>query len=115
MALHRMNTLSLHDSHSKGMSINLWSLCWVICLALAGPALAAEGKFDGTYIGKRMLAKGVDQTCPTEDNVSVTIIHGVALTFSNSRLRGFIIGFEPHPDGSFREAANRYRRRHRAH
>jgi hypothetical protein len=84
--------------------MNRWSCCWVICLAVAGPALSAGNTFDGTYTGKRVLTKGIDRTCPTEDDVSV-IIHGESLTFSNSKLRGFIIGFEPRPDGSFSEVS----------
>ena len=70
----------------------------------AETAPAPSFNADGTCTGKRVLTKGIDQTCPTEDDVSVTI-HGESLTFSNSKLRGFVIGFEPHPDGSFRETS----------
>src|SRR5262249_54792617 len=38
--------------------------------------------------------------CPTQEDVSVTITDGI-LTFTNSALRNFAMGFEPHPDGSF--------------
>jgi hypothetical protein len=84
--------------------MNRWSRCCVVCLFVAAPALGAENTFDGTYTGKRVLTKGIDQTCPTEDDVSV-IIHGESLTFSNSKLRGYVVGFEPHPDGSFSETS----------
>ena len=77
-------------------------LCGMISLAIVAPTWGAESKFDGVYIGKRVLTKGSNQTCPTEDDVSVTI-RGEALTFTNSRLHNFTIGFEPHPDGSFNE------------
>ena len=75
-------------------------LCVMIGLAIMDPALGAENKFDGVYTGKRVLTKGSNQRCPTEDDVSVTI-RGEALTFTNSRLHNMSIGFEPHPDGSF--------------
>jgi hypothetical protein len=84
--------------------MNRWNRFWVICLLMTAPALSAENTFDGTYTGKRVLTKGTDQTCPTEDDVSVTV-HGETLTFTNSKVRGYIIGFEPHPDGSFREVS----------
>ena len=71
-------------------------------LAVAEPALSAENGFDGVYAGKRVLTKGSNQNCPTEDDVSVTI-HGEVLTFTNRRLRSFPMGFYPHPDGSFNE------------
>ena len=70
---------------------------------IAAPASGAQN-YDGTYTGKRVLTKGIDRTCPAEDDVTVTI-HGESLTFSNSKLRGYVVGFEPHPDGSFREAS----------
>jgi hypothetical protein len=84
--------------------MNRWSRCCVICLFVAGPALGADN-FDGTYTCKRVLTKGADQTCPTEDDVSVSI-QGEALKFTNSKVRGYIIGFEAHPDGSFREVSS---------
>ena len=74
-----------------------------LCLAVASiPALGAEHAFDGIYSGKRVLTKGSDRTCPAEDNVSV-IIHGETLSFTNSALRNFVIGFYPKQDGSFHQ------------
>jgi hypothetical protein len=63
-------------------------------------AWGAENKFDGAYIGKRVLTKDSDHTCPDTGTVSA-IVRGESLTFTNSRLRSFSIGFEPHRDGSF--------------
>ena len=40
--------------------------------------------------------------CPAEEDVSVTI-HGETLSFTNSALKKFVIGFDPHQDGSFHE------------
>jgi len=51
-----------------------------------------------------VLTKGVDKTCPTEDDVSVAI-RGETLIFTNSKVRGYVITFEPHPDGSFRQVS----------
>ena len=75
-----------------------------LCVAVAViPALSAEHTFDGVYIGKRSLTKGtVGPNCPAEEDVSVTI-HGETLSFTNSVLRNFVIGVDPHPDGSFHE------------
>ena len=54
-----------------------------ICVSVAGiPALGAERKFDGVYSGKRVLTKGSGPTCPSENDVSVTI-HGELMTFPN--------------------------------
>jgi hypothetical protein len=72
----------------------------MICLAVAGPAPGAQNTFDGTYTGKRSLAKGPADLCPAEEDVSVTI-HGGTLKFTNSRLQDFAMVFDPHPDGSF--------------
>ena len=68
------------------------ALC--LFLAVAGiPALGAEHTFDGDYSGKRVLTKGsVGPDCPAEDDVSVNI-HGIAMTFTNSALKKFVIGF----------------------
>jgi len=73
-----------------------------LCLAIGGsPALGAEHTFDGDYSGKRVLTKGSgDSDCPAKDDVSVTI-RGEVLSFTNSDLRNFGIGFAPHQDGSF--------------
>ena len=61
-----------------------------LCLAVAGgPALGAEHTFDGTYSGQRVLTKG---SCAAADDVSV-IIHGETLTFTNSALKKFVVGF----------------------
>ena len=76
-----------------------WGLFLV--LAVAGTlALGAEYMFDGVYYGKRVLTKGSGPTCPTEEDVSVTI-HGETLTFTNSALEKFIMPFYPGSDGSF--------------
>jgi len=72
-----------------------------LCLAVAGsPALGAEHTFDGDYSGQRVLTKG---SCPAAvDDVSVTI-HGETLTFTNSALKKYVIGFFARQDGSFDE------------
>jgi hypothetical protein len=67
-------------------------------LAAAAPTMAA-GAFDGAYTGKRVLTKGLEQ-CAASEDVSVTI-HGGALTFTDSALHDYSIGFDPRPDGSF--------------
>ena len=69
-----------------------------LCLAVAGgPALGAEHTFDGTYSGQRVLTKG---SCAAADDVSVTI-HGETLTFTNSALKKFVVGFFVRQDGAF--------------
>jgi len=69
-----------------------------LCLAVAGgPALGAEHTFDGTYSGQRVLTKG---SCAAADDVSV-IIHGETLTFTNSALKKFVVGFFVRQDGAF--------------
>ena len=60
----------------------------------------AADAFDGAYTGKRVLTKSSGPACPTDDDVSVTI-HGGALTFTDSALRGYSIGFDTRHDGSF--------------
>jgi hypothetical protein len=40
--------------------------------------------------------------CPVQDDVSVTI-HSQTLSFTNSELRNFAIGFYPREDGSFHQ------------
>jgi hypothetical protein len=87
--------------HCSQRRLVLSALCWTIWLAAAEPELGAD-TFDGVYTGERVLKKGTDPACPTEEAVSVTI-HGEALTFSDSAFRNFVMGFEPHPDGSFRD------------
>ena len=77
-------------------------LCVMAGFAVVDPTWGAEDKFDGAYTGKRVLTKGSNQTCPAEDDVSVTI-RSEALTFTNSRHHNYSMGFEPHPDGSFNE------------
>jgi len=89
----------------------IWGLIYLIAgpgaapvgpLAVS-PVLAAEHRFDGVYTGKRSLTNGsVGPNCPAEEDVSVTI-HGETLTFTNSALKKFIIGFDPRQDGSFHE------------
>jgi hypothetical protein len=82
-----------------------WSKRWqipfaatgIICLA-AGPDPGSTS--NGIYTGKRVLTKGPTPLCPAEDNVSVTIRDGT-LSFTNSELRNFVMGFHPDPDGSF--------------
>ena len=70
---------------------------------VAGPALGDANGFDGVYSGKRVLTKGSAQTCPTaEGDVSITI-RGEVLTLTGGTLRNFLMGFDPHPDGSFNE------------
>ena len=73
-------------------------LCAMIVVTSA--ALGADSTFDGVYIGKRVLTKGSDPTCPDAGTVSVTL-RGEALTFTNSRLHSISIGFKPQPNGSF--------------
>jgi hypothetical protein len=63
-------------------------------------ALGAEHSFDGVYSGKRVVIKGSDPHCPAEDDVSVTI-RGEMLSFTDSALNKFPIGFYPSQDGSF--------------
>ena len=72
----------------------------IVVLALSGPALHAGTTFDGVYTGKRVLTKGSGPACPTEEDVSVTIT-GETLSFTNGSLRGFVLAFQPHQDGSF--------------
>jgi len=82
-------------SRSHGLATTLG-----LCLAVAAiPAQGAEHKFDGVYSGKRVLTKG---SCAALDDVSVTV-HGETLTFTNSALKKFVIGFFVRQDGSFDE------------
>ena len=75
----------------------------MVYLAIAGSAPGVENKFDGVYIGERTLTKGSGPMCPADDNVSVNI-HGETLTFTNSALQKFVMGFHPRRDGSFRQS-----------
>jgi hypothetical protein len=75
-------------------------VCSLACLALAGPVALADGPYDGDYVGKRVLTKGPADQCPGEEDVSVTI-HGNVLTFTNSALKNYAIGFDARPDGTF--------------
>jgi hypothetical protein len=81
------------------------AICAVVYLLCAGQTQGAEGTFDGDYVGKRARTKGPTPPCVTEENVSVTI-HGGTLSFTDSALRNIVIGFEPHPDGSFNRIFN---------
>jgi len=74
-------------------------LAGMIGLLVAGPTLGAD-IFDGTYTGTRVLTKGEADRCPAKEDVSVTI-RGEALTFTNSQLHNYVLGFDPRPDGSF--------------
>jgi hypothetical protein len=85
-----------------GIERRLSVICGMIGLAIAGSALGAENTFDGVYTGKRVLTKGTGPTCPSEENVSATI-QGDVLTFTNSALQNFAMGFNPYSDGSFHE------------
>ena len=79
---------------------HLMALGLCAMIVVTATALGADNTFDGVYIGKRVLTKGSDQTCPDAGTVSVTV-RGEVLTFTNSRLRSFSIGFKPGPNGSF--------------
>jgi hypothetical protein len=74
-------------------------MCGMISFVGAS-ALGAEYRFDGIYTGKRSLIKGSGQVCPVKEDVSVTI-NGETLSFTNSVLKKFVIGFYPREDGSF--------------
>jgi hypothetical protein len=88
--------------HRYKQHLVVWGICALIGLAVAETTLSAENAFNGAYTGKRVLTKGSSPACPSEESVSATIHDGV-LTFTNSALRNYSIGFDPHPDGSFNE------------
>ena len=88
-----------HDRYKQRRLI-VWEICALICLAVAEPVLSDENAFDGAYTGSRVLTKGSSQLCVRSEGVSVTI-RGGALTFSDSVMRDFSIGFDPRRDGSF--------------
>jgi hypothetical protein len=77
-------------------------MCGMICLAVAGSALGAENTFDGVYTGRRVLTKSSGSGCLATEDVSVTI-DGEVVTITSGRSRDLALGFDPHPDGSFRE------------
>jgi hypothetical protein len=70
------------------------------CIALAVPALGAENSFDGTYTGERVLTAGDPAACVAKDAASATI-QGDKLTFTNSAVKDYTIGFSPRADGAF--------------
>jgi len=78
----------------------LLAICAMICLATAEPSHGAESPFDGVYAGKRVRTAGPPQACPTEEDVSVNI-SAPTLKLTNSALQGFLIGFQPDPNGNF--------------
>ena len=73
-----------------------------LCLAVAGrPALGSDHRFDGIYVGKRVLTNGAaGLNCSVENDVSVTI-KGETLRFTDSTLKDFIMPFYPDQDGLF--------------
>ena len=74
-----------------------------LCIAAAAiPALGAEHTFDGVYSGEKSADRRLGSYCPAEDDVSV-IIYGEMLSFTDSALRKFRVGFYPGQDGSFGE------------
>lgn len=76
------------------------TVCGVL-LGLIVPTVTLADPFDGTYTGKRVLTGGdSNASCPTSEDVSVTIKNGT-LTFTDSALKNFAMGFDPMPDGSF--------------
>jgi AraC-like DNA-binding protein len=87
---------------NKQRHLAVLPICMLIGLAVTEPALSAENAFDGAYTGKRVLTKGPTPQCVSSEDVSGTIAGG-ALTFTDSALRNYSIGFDPHPDGSFGE------------
>ena len=105
---YRYKRPSWESSSKLTQCLVIFGMSGMIGLAIVGPALSAENAFDGVYTGKRVLTKGSGPACPTEEDVSVTI-YGATLTFTNSALRNFAMGFAPHPDGSFRRDLHRYR------
>jgi hypothetical protein len=83
---------------------NLCALPLVATLVVAALPTQAFGQaFDGTYAGKRVLTKGdPSANCTRQEDVSVIIKTGT-LTFTDSALENYTIGFDPHPDGSFNQ------------
>jgi hypothetical protein len=77
-----------------------------LCLAVTGSSLGAEAPYEGAYAGKRVWMEGSRQSCPAEDDVTVTI-KGSILRFTNSALQDFDITLEPGSDGSFAQTSVR--------
>jgi hypothetical protein len=77
------------------------ALCGLLLFAVAEPVVTAADTFDGVYTGTRVLKDGSDPACPTSDDDVSVAIRGAELTFTNSELRNFVIGFAPHQDGTF--------------
>jgi hypothetical protein len=90
------------NSSGKKMTRHRMLLPAIICLSASGAALAANASFDGTYSGKRVLTNGSEPPCVGSEGVSV-VIGGGTLTFTNSALRNYAVGFDPAPDGKFGE------------
>ena len=94
VATHHPPDSSRGPTHRLMVSV-IFSLLLVM---VAEQTLGAADPFDGAYSRKQVLTKSSGPGCPTEDDdVSVTI-HGEALTFTDSSLRNFSIGINPHQD-----------------
>jgi hypothetical protein len=79
----------------------IFVICGMICLVTRS-TLGDKKALDGAYSGKRLLVTGPSELCPVKENVSV-VIRGDTLTFTNSALKKFTIGFYPDNHGSFGE------------
>jgi hypothetical protein len=75
-------------------------VCSLACLVITTPVALANASYDGQYTGKRVLTNGPADSCPAEDDVSVTI-QGDVLSFTNSELKDYGLPFNPEPDGTF--------------
>lgn len=73
------------EMHSRRSKLSIFGLCGMMCLAVPGPALGAEDRFDGVYTGKATLTKSSNPTCVAYDDVFITI-HGKTLKITNSKL-----------------------------
>jgi hypothetical protein len=76
------------------------AVCSEAVIGIAAPVVRAGASYDGEYTRKRVLTKGPADDCPADENVSVTI-NGDVLTFINSQLQNYAIGFYPKADGTF--------------
>ena len=56
--------------------------------------------WDNSKVRKRELTKGPEPPCVGSEGVSV-VIGGGTLTFTNSALRNYAVGFDPASDGKF--------------